>query len=119
MDGSGIKVTNWGDWMRKLYSDKKKRGWIKVVVLGDTKGNIVDVDIGDEELDERSSSRKLVKKHSKKIKKLLADGLHDSKETFNLCRDLKIEPVIKVRKNSSGKADGSLLRAKHVKEYKK
>lgn len=119
VDGSGIKVTNRGDWMRKMYSDKKKRGWIKVVILGDTKGNIVDVEIGDEKFDERSSSRGLIKKHSKKIKKLLADGLHDSKETFDLCRDLDIKPVIKIRKNASGKADGSMFRAKHVKEYKK
>lgn len=117
VDGSGIKVSNRGDWMRKKY--KVKRGWIKVVVLGDSKGNIVDVKVGNENLNEVKASRSLVKKHHKKIKKLLGDGLHDCKETFNLCKRLKIDPVIKIRSNAVEKADGSFLRKKCVHEYKK
>lgn len=117
VDGSGMKVSNRGEWMRKLWSDKKKKGWIKVVILGDKKGNIVDVKIGDEDLDERKAARRLVKKHGKRINKLLADGLHDDKSTFNLCKRLGIEPVIKIRDNASAKADGSFLRKKCVEEY--
>lgn len=117
VDGSGIKVSNRGDWMRKKW--KVRKGWIKVVILGDKKGRIVDVRIGNEKLDERKSARGMVRKKAKKIKKLLGDGLHDCKETFNLCSKLGIDPVIKIRKNASEKARGSLLRKKKVKEYKK
>lgn len=117
VDGSGIKVSNRGDWMRKKW--KVKRGWIKVVVMGDTKGNIVDVVIGDENLNEGKSSRSMVKEKGKKIKKLLGDGLYDAKEMFNLCGGLNIFPAIKIRKNSSGKSDGSYLRKRHVLLYKK
>lgn len=117
VDGSGIKVSNRGEWMRDKW--KVKRGWIKVVVLGDSKGNIVDVQVGDENLNERKSSRSLVEKHHKKIKKLLGDGLHDCKETFNLCKRLKIDPVIKIRSNAAEKSDGSFTRKKCVQEYKK
>lgn len=117
VDGSGMKVSNQGDWMRKMWSDKKRRGWIKVVILGDKKGNIVDVKIGDEDLDERRAARRLVKKHGEKVDKLLADGLHDDKATFNLCKKLGIKPIIKIRDNASDNADGSFLRKKCVKEY--
>jgi len=117
VDGSGIKVSNRGDWMRKKW--KVKRGWIKVVVMGDSKGNIVDVRVGNEKLNEGSSSRDMVKKNKKKIKKLLGDGLHDCKEMFNLLGRLNIEPVIKIRKNASRKSRGSKLRREKLKEYLK
>jgi len=56
----------------------------------------------------------MVRKNKKKIKKLLGDGLHDCKATFNLCDELNIEPVIKIRKNASTKARDSFLRKKNV-----
>ena len=59
------------------------------------------------------------KPNKKKIKKLLADGLHDDKKTFNLLGELGIEPVIKIRENASIKARGSIVRKKEVIEYKK
>lgn len=117
VDGTGIKVSNRGDWMRHKW--KVRRGWVKVVILGDKEGNIVDVCVGNEGLDERAKGRSMVKKKAKKIKKLLGDGLHDVKETFNLCRKLGIEPVIKIRRNAQTKSDGSFLRKKCVLEYKK
>ena len=117
VDGSGIKISNRGDWMR--HKHKVRKGWVKVVILGDKEGNIVDVRVGNEKLNEKKSSRGMVRKNKKKIKKLLGDGLHDCKETFNLCRKLGIEPVIKIRENASGKSDGSFFRKRHVQEYKK
>lgn len=115
VDGSGMKVSNRGDWMREKW--KVKRGWVKMVILGDKKGNIVDVRIGNEDLDERKSARGMVRKN-KKIKKLLADGLHDDKKTFNLLDKLGVEPVIKIRENASTKARGSMARKKEVVNYK-
>lgn len=117
VDGSGIKLSNRGDWMRKKW--KVKRGWIKVVVMGDSKGNIVDVRVGNEELNEGKSSRGMIRKNKKNIKKLLGDGLHDCKDTFNLCNKLNIDPVIKIRKNANKKSKGSRLRKEKLKEYLK
>ena len=36
VDGTGIKVSNRGEWIRQKW--KERRGWIKVVVMGDTNG---------------------------------------------------------------------------------
>ena len=113
-DGSGIKVSNRGEWMREKWH--MKRGWIKVVVLGDKKGNIVDVKVGNETLDEGESSRNLVKKHHKKIKKFLGDGLYDCNEMFDLCDQFGINPVIKIRKNAA--SDGFTARANKARAYK-
>lgn len=44
IDGSGVKVSNRGEWMRQVWD--VRRGWIKVVILGDSKGNIVDIRVG-------------------------------------------------------------------------
>lgn len=114
-DGTGNKVSNRGDWMRKKY--KIRRGWIKVVILGTTDGKIVDVRVGNEDLDERASARGMLRKNKKKIQKAILDGLHDCEDTFELCDKLGIEPVIKIREDAS--EAGLSPRAKEVRHYKK
>ena len=54
-----MKVSNRGEWIREKW--RIRRGWIKVVIMGDTKGNIVDIRIGNENLNERESSRGMIK----------------------------------------------------------
>jgi len=112
-DGSGIKVSNRGEWMREKW--KVRRGWIKVVIMGDINGNIVDIRIGDEELDEKKASREMIEEN-KDIDCVILDGLHDS-DTFDLCKELGIVPAIKIRKNASSK--GFSKRAEEVRLYKK
>src|SRR3989338_4392782 len=114
IDGSGVKVSNRGEWMRQKW--KVRRGWIKVVIMGDTDGNIVDIRIGNEDLDERKSARGMLRKKKKKIKKALMDGLHDCEDTFDLCDKEGIEVGIKIRENA---CDGGLgPRPREVRKYK-
>lgn len=114
LDGSGNKVGKRGDWIRHVW--KVKRGWIKVVILGTPDGKIVDVRVGNENLDERKAGRGMIRKNKKKIKKILADGLHDCEETFDLLDKLGIEAGIKIRKNASENGLGP--RPKEVRLYK-
>lgn len=117
IDGSGEKVTNRGEWMRQKW--KVRRGWIKVVIIGNTNGKIVDIRVGNEKLDERKANRGMVRDNHKKIDKLTADGLHDCRDTFNLCEKYGIESAIKIRKNASTKARGSLRRKEEVIKYQR
>jgi len=103
-DGSGIKVSNRGEWMRQKW--KIRRGWIKIVVMGDKDGNIVDVRVGNEDLDERASARGMIRKNKNNINKVLMDGYHDCEETFELCDDFGIETGIKIRENANEKGIG-------------
>ena len=114
IDGSGIKVSNRGEWIRQKW--KIKRGWIKVVIAGTKGGRIIDIRVGNEKLSETKSARGMLRKN--KIRKVLMDGLHDIRSTFNLCAQKGIEPVIKIRKNANTKSKGSPARRKAVLEYK-
>jgi hypothetical protein len=100
-DGIGVKVTNRGEWIRQKW--KVRRGWIKVVIMGDISGDIVDIRIENENLDERSASRGMIRKNKGCIDKVLMDGLHDCEDTFNLCKQENIEPAIEIRENATGK----------------
>src|SRR3989344_5052208 len=95
----------------------KRGGWIKVVILGTPDGKIVDIRVGTESLDERASVRGMIKNNHKKINKIILDGLHDCKKTFNLCEKYKIETAIKIRKNAQSKARGSPRRKREVLFY--
>ena len=115
VDGTGIKVTNRGEWIRQKW--QIRRGWIKAVILGDTEGNVVDFRGGNENLDEKAAGRGMLRKNRKCINTALMDGLHDANDTFNLCEILNINTGIKIRKNASPK--GFNRRAKEVREYQK
>lgn len=112
-DGSGLKVTNRGEWIRQKWHIR--RGWVKVVILGDTQGNIVDIRVGNEGLDENKASRGMLRKNAKNIDKNLADGLHDCEDNFNLYNELDIEPGIKIRGNAN--PDGMAPRPYAIQEY--
>ena len=116
-DGTGIKVSNRGEWMKQKW--KVRRGWIKVTMLGNKNGNVIDVLVGTETMNENFAFRKMLKVHHKSIDTALGDGLYDTKANFELCRKLKINPAFKIRKNASNNANGSMFRKKFVSEYKK
>jgi len=116
-DATGIKVSNRGEWMRHKW--KVQRGWIKVVMLGNKNGKIIDVKVGIEILNENESFKQMLCIHHESIGKAFGDGWYDTKENFNLCRELKIKPIFKISENASDNANGSMFRQKFVKEYKK
>src|SRR3989338_7472464 len=98
VDGSGMKVSNRGEWIRQKWA--VRRGWIKVVVLGDVDGNIVDIRVGNEDVDERAAGRGMIRDNKKDIGKVLADGLHDCMATFDLCDEFGLETGEKIRENA-------------------
>ena len=105
VDSTGIKVTNRGEWILDKWKNKKRmrKGFIKIHVAVDIKTKkIVSMSATKEDVYGGKMLKELVdgvsKKHS--IKKVLADGGHDSKDNFGYLGRLSISPVIKVRKNS-------------------
>lgn len=116
IDGSGEKVSNRGEWIRQKW--KIRRGWIKVVIMGAVDGRVIDIRIGNEKLDERKAARGMIRNNYKKIDKMLLDGLHDCRDTFNLCEKHEIPTAIKIRKNANTKSLGSPRRREEVIIYK-
>jgi len=120
VDGSGEKSTKRGGWMREKW--KVKKGWIKVVIMGcknkNNKKYVIDIQVGTENLNERVVARTMIKRNHENIGKFSADGLHDVKATFNLCKENNIPVAIKIRKNAQVRAKGSAFRKEEVLIYK-
>jgi hypothetical protein len=119
-DGSGIKVSNRGEWMRQKW--QVRRGWIKAVITADVeKKKILDIEVfekGDSEPDIFERHIKGLIKKGARIKKACADGAHDKRKLFNALEKYKIEQAIKIRSNASTKARGSISRAREVRKFK-
>lgn len=119
-DGSGIKVSNRGEWMRQKW--QVRRGWIKAVITMDVeKKKILDIEVfekGDSEPDIFERHIKNLIKQKVPIRKACGDGAHDKRKLFNALEKHKIEQVIKPRSNASTKARGSISRAREVRKFK-
>ena len=119
VDGSGEKSTKRGGWMREKW--KVRKGWIKVVIMGaknkKNKKYVIDIRVGNENLDERSAARGMVRKNHQNIDILYADGLHENEDMFDLCEKYDISTAIKLRDNCSIKTK-SPRRKREVRIYK-
>lgn len=119
-DGSGIKVSNRGEWMRQKWQIRRR--WIKAVITVDVeKKKILNIEVfenGDSEPDIFERDINSLVKHGVSIRKACADGAHDKRKLFNALEKHKIEQAIKPRSNASTKARGSASRAREVRKFK-
>jgi IS5 family transposase len=111
LDASGVKVHNGGDWIRRVW--KVRKGYLKIHLAVDVKSRrILAVDVTGEKTHDAKRLKSLVEKASKGhvVGRVLADGAYDSRENFRFLADQGIEPVIKVRRSSTGGAKGCYAR---------
>ena len=121
VDSTGIKVTNRGEWIREKWNNKhnnnnnnnnhnnhnnnKRRGFIKIHVAVNVRTKkILSMEVTKEDVYDGKMLKKLVDNvvsENNDVKKVLADGAYDSKDNFSHMDKMKIEPIIRVRKNSS------------------
>ncbi len=125
MDGTGIKVTNRGQWMREKW-DVRKKGYLKIHVAVNVKTKkILAMHVTDEHIHDSKALPGLVDevKSGKKITigNLFADdGAYDNNGIFKYLLDNGIKPCIKVRKNSRVSwKKGNILRNLSVVAQKK
>ena len=121
VDSSGLSTTRKGAYIEKMWR-KQKRKFVKLHIAVDKKTKkIVEFRVTGSRTADTKKFPPMVKNASKKnkITKVYADTAYDSRRNFNLLDDLKIEPVIKVRKDSTTKAKGSPLRRREVMLFKK
>lgn len=119
-DGSGIKVSNRGEWMRQKW--QVRRGWIKAVITVDVESKkLLDIEVfekGDSEPDIFGRHIDQLIKKGAKIRKGCGDGAYDKRKLFNKFEEHGIEQVLKPRSNASTKARGSISRAREVRKFK-
>ena len=115
VDASGVKVHNGGDWIRHVW--KVKKGYLKIHFAVDVKtGQVVSMDVSSEKVGDGRRLKRLVRRAqgSVRVRRVLADGAYDSKVNFNFLAGEGIKPVIRVRKGSVPKCNGSYARKKAV-----
>ena len=124
VDSTGIKVTNRGEWIRDKW--KERRGFIKIHVAVNVKTKqilsmeVTKEDVADGKMlkplvhDVTTSAASFPYAKENRIIEVIADGTYDSKDNFRYLDELKIKPVIKVRKNSSTNANGCIPRKRVV-----
>lgn len=114
VDSTGIKVTNRGEWIRDKWN-RSRRGFIKIHVAVDIRTkHIVSMKVTKEDVSDSRMLKPLIRLAASSsittINKVVADGAYDSRDNFRYLDQMNIEPVIKVRKNSSTKANGCMSR---------
>ena len=117
VDSTGIKVSNRGELIRQKW--KVKRGFIKFHVAVDVKtGKMLSVEVTKEDVSDGRMLQPLVQAASSRarVKHMIGDGAYDYRRNFRYLHDSGIEPVIKVRKNASLKANGCMPRKLVVQE---
>jgi hypothetical protein len=115
VDSSGVKVANSGDWIRKKW--KVKKGYLKIHLAVDVRSKqAVSMQVTEESVSDGSQMEPLVQEAVSKneVKRAYADGAYDSRANFNFLASNKVDPAIKVRKNSVPKAKGSSARKEAV-----
>lgn len=124
-DGSGMKMSNASSYKEEKYGRKKQKKYIKVTISADpfTK-DLLDCDVhiegkGSSEPEIAASHLEMLIEEGFDIDKFWGDGSFDVKDLFNLLQKYGIGSAIKIRENASNKAEGSMRRAREVKEYKK
>lgn len=112
VDSTGIKVTNRGEWIRNKWN-KERRGFIKIHIAVDIKTkHIVSMKVTKEDVSDNKMLKPLVHlaATSSPINKVIADGAYDSLDNFRYLDQIGIEPVIKVKRNSSSTTDACKAR---------
>ena len=110
VDSTGIKVTNRGKWIREKWNNNnnnnKRRGFIKIHVAVNVRTRkILLMEVTKEDVYDGKMLKKLVDNvvsENNEVKKVLADGVYDSKDNFRYIDKKENRAYYKrVRKNSS------------------
>jgi len=106
--------------MDEKWNKQNKKGYLKIHVAVDIKTKeILALEVTDEKVHDSRMLKKLVtnildNQGKKKIKSVLADGVHDSNNNFRYLEKKRIRPGIKVRSNSIFSIRNNRLRNKEV-----
>jgi len=123
-DGSGMKMTNRGDYKETKYGKKRKK-FARVVISADPiKKKLLKVDVfidgeGPSEPEVAMSHLEELIRQGFDIEKFWGDGAFDVHDLFDLLDQYDIEPAIKIRRNAALDPGGSLRRKIEVLKYRK
>lgn len=108
VDASGECVTNRGEWMRKIHRKGKIdecKGFIKIHVGIDVQTKqLVSFEVTTDKTGDNTMFDAVlfgaINNTGQPVNKIFADGGYDTYENFEKCKELEIEPVIRIDDNA-------------------
>jgi len=92
--------------MQDKWKAAEKKGYLKIHVAVNIKTKeIIALEVTDEKVHDGKVIKQMIEQvlnnnHNIKIKSFLGDGAYDSNENFKYLKDKRIQPIIKVKRNS-------------------
>lgn len=120
VDSTGLKVGNYGEWMREKW--KKRRGFVKFHLIVDVETRkILGFKATSEEVSDARAFPELLNQAQSRaeVEAALGDGAYDTRDCFNQCSERGVEPLFRVRKNASTRSKGCPSRAEVVRFIKR
>ena len=106
--------------MQDKWDVKNKKGYLKIHVAVNIKTKeIIALEVTDEKVHDGKVMKQLIEQvlnnnHNIKIKSFLGDGAYDSNENFKYFKEKRIQPIIKVKRNSIISYRNNKIRNKEV-----
>jgi len=122
LDSTGIKVSNRGDWLERIWSGRVRRGYLKMHVLVDAdRREILSLKVSRCNVSDSKMFVPLMEdvSRSRNIVRVYGDGAYSSREHYRYCGDHNIEPVLRLKRNVSIKNRGAGIWGRHVREFKR
>ena len=110
--------------MQDKWNVKNKKGYLKIHVAVDIKTKqILALEVTDEKVHDNKVIKNLVEgvlnnNQDIKIKSFIGDGAYDSNENFKYLKEKRIQPIIKVKKNSIISSKNNKIRNREVNSNK-
>ena len=92
LDSSCLKVTNRGEWIRRKWWKRPRKGWIKIHIAFDlNRKQVVELEVTDKRTPDCKKTVKLVggakgkaEKKRKRVKKVIADAGYNIHDFFSI-----------------------------------
>ena len=110
--------------MQDKWNVKNKKGYLKIHVAVDVKTKqILALEVTDEKVHDNKVIKNLVEgvlnnNHNIKIKSFIGDGAYDSNGNFKYLKEKRIQPIIKVKRNSIISSKNNKIRNREVNSNK-
>ena len=110
--------------MQDKWNVKNKKGYLKIHVAVDIKTKqILALEVTDEKVHDNKVIKNLVEgvlnnNQDIKIKSFIGDGAYDSNENFKYLKEKRIQPIIKVKRNSIISTKNNKIRNREVNSNK-
>ena len=106
--------------MREKWNVNNKKGYLKIHVAVDIETKeILALEVTDEKVHDGKVIKQLIEQvlnnnHNIKIKSFIGDGAYDSNENFKYLKEKRIQPIIKVKRNSIISSKNNKIRNEEV-----